>query len=490
MRSPALLAAACLILAGCDESTGPGSGPGGQATLVVTTSTTGGDPDLDGYRLQLDNSVGVGLDPIDEQTYLVSAGTHELTLAEVAPNCTLSGSASRVVSLAAGATEYVAFSVSCQRTGITVSSSELGIDLDASGYQVIVDGTFEGTVSANGSLVVSRLEPGEHSLHVQGVAPNCLLDGSPTRTITVVNTELTPVAFSATCTSTFAVLQVQVATTGPRPDPGYLVEWSPSPAFGPEVSSRSVLSADAFHDWPVTVQQHVRLTGVAPNCNVLGGAVRQAAVQLGTPVRDTATVDFQVSCLEGSGTVRVTVSPTGDELPEAFTVQLFPGGCTDPYYCAAGEPITFEVATHGTTSLELPSDTYFVQLNPGGTCAWQPDLQRTFDLGIGATQDIEFTPTCGRPVLRVSAPTTGTNPDTQYTVALWVYDYYYGFIREELGPLVPGETLEHRLFPNFFQVGLEGVAANCTVQVQNPTAGDFLTWGGALTVTFPVACGP
>lgn len=94
--------------AGGDDSTG---------TAIVTTRTTGENPDTDGYTLvvngqeaaELESNGSVvlsGVTPSGSQPYAV-------TLGRVADNCAISGQATQQVSVAAGDTVQVTFDVEC-----------------------------------------------------------------------------------------------------------------------------------------------------------------------------------------------------------------------------------------------------------------------------------------------------------------------------------------------------------------------------------------
>ena len=477
MRLPAFALAPCLALGACDES----SGPDGQGTFVIATTTTGGDTDLDGYQVRLDDQPGTALKPTDEQTYTVPAGQHVLEFSGIAPNCTPAGETRRTVVLPAGETVRVDLSVACLRTGISVSTTALGVDFDGRGYQVIIDGFGRGAVTANGTFIASRLEPGEHTVGLRGSAPNCTLDGSPTRTVTVVNAELSPIAFSASCVSTFGALRVEVTSPGALPFRGYTVEWSTSPSFTPSLSSRNVAANDVFHESPVSGVLYVRLTQLAANCAVPGGTSREVEVEIGTLVRDTAVVDFHVECEQGNGTFRLIMSASDSQAPDEFTVTLTEAGCPDPYCLPT---TTHTVAANGVTNIVAPSARYRVSISSGPGCT---GFSRTHDLAIGATIDLEFHATCGPPLVRVTAPTTGSNQDDAYRVIL---SWDYGDQQVDL-PLAAGATLEYLLLrPNYVWVRLRDVAANCTVNAPNPSAAGFVNWGQVLDVTFPVTCGP
>jgi hypothetical protein len=485
MRFPSLLAAAAawLVLAGCEDSTGPA----GEGTIELTVVTTGGDPDLDGYQLQLDDRIGISLAPSSTQRYVVRAGQHQLEFTGVAPNCTVAGGFTRAVTVATGETISVDLAVSCKTTGIQVSSTTSGIDFDATGYLVTVNGATKGTLAANGQTVISRLEPGEYTVGVAGLAENFTLDGPPTRTLSVTNATITPAVFGVVCGASFGVVKVEVSTTGPRPDDSYVIQASPDPALGQLVDEISVQGHDAVHFWPITGTHYVRLTGVAANCTVGGGNQRTLNVVLGGPARDTAVASFEVHCLAGNATIRFNMATTGSEAPASFTARLLRADCPDPYYC---ELEAHTIASNGVTSVPVLSDTYTLLLDIGNTCRWEPAFSQTVQVQVGATLDLDLEVLCERALLRITAPTSGSNPDPEYRVALWNHDLYYGSYRSELGTLVAGETLEARVYamPVNYWVGLEAVAGNCTVGPENPTAPFTLDWGEVREVAFAVQC--
>ncbi|HEU5454687.1 MAG TPA: hypothetical protein VFU85_03275, partial [Nocardioides sp.] len=108
MRSAIIMAGAFLVLGGCEESS---TGPTGEGTIVVAVTTSGGDPDLDGYEIRVDDRIGSPLATIDEETYIVGAGQHRFEFSGVAPNCTVSGEPVRTITLAAGGNERLEFRV-------------------------------------------------------------------------------------------------------------------------------------------------------------------------------------------------------------------------------------------------------------------------------------------------------------------------------------------------------------------------------------------
>jgi len=145
----------------------------------VTSSTTGTDIDNNGYQLSLDGdyyySTRIGLN--DMVTLAVTAGTHTIDLEDVAQNCTVSGSASRSVTVAVGDTVPIAFAISCIPLGVVqVTMPTSGTDPDHDGYGIRLDGSGYGAsfnLTPGLTLTVTGLLPNTYTLTVSGVALNC-----------------------------------------------------------------------------------------------------------------------------------------------------------------------------------------------------------------------------------------------------------------------------------------------------------------------------
>src|SRR5204862_6347189 len=90
----------------------PGAPPTG--TLNVTTSTSGTSQDPDGYAFAVDGGTPQAI--ADNQTITltgVATGSHTIVLSGLAANCTVSGGASRTVTVTASQTVTASFTVSC-----------------------------------------------------------------------------------------------------------------------------------------------------------------------------------------------------------------------------------------------------------------------------------------------------------------------------------------------------------------------------------------
>ena len=83
-------------------------------TLNVTTTTTGADVDPDGYTVTVDGTNSASIADNGSQSFAnLASGSHSVTLAGVAANCTVSGGNSQTANVPAGGSTSVAFSVSC-----------------------------------------------------------------------------------------------------------------------------------------------------------------------------------------------------------------------------------------------------------------------------------------------------------------------------------------------------------------------------------------
>jgi YVTN family beta-propeller protein len=94
-----------------------GSGTG----IRLTTVTSGGDPDVDGYTYSIDGSAPALIQPNESVTIGgIAPGSHDLEINGVAGNCSLTGGGSRTVTVTEGAITDVGLTVTCVGTSPTV----------------------------------------------------------------------------------------------------------------------------------------------------------------------------------------------------------------------------------------------------------------------------------------------------------------------------------------------------------------------------------
>src|SRR6266508_1321523 len=163
-----------LFAVACESGTGPFTG-----NLRVTAATSGGDLDLNGYTVRVDdvqratlatNGVAVISD--------LATGNHAVALSDLAANCTPSATnPSAAIVPALAETTTVAFAIVCVVTGVHVTTTTTGLDLDANGYIVQIGTTDPAIVATNGTVDITRLTAGNQSVTLIAVAPNCAVSG-------------------------------------------------------------------------------------------------------------------------------------------------------------------------------------------------------------------------------------------------------------------------------------------------------------------------
>jgi len=122
------LVVAILVMA-CSD--GPISAPEPQVgNLVVAITTTGGDPDDDGYHLVVGSERRHRVDRPALTVNLagVKAGTHILTLEGVADNCSVAGTHPLSITVPSAGTAVAGFAVVCEATGIEIAARTTGSD--------------------------------------------------------------------------------------------------------------------------------------------------------------------------------------------------------------------------------------------------------------------------------------------------------------------------------------------------------------------------
>ncbi|MFL5537464.1 MAG: hypothetical protein ACJ8J0_00640, partial [Longimicrobiaceae bacterium] len=157
-----------------------------RGSVEVSVATVGDSPDPDGYLVHLDQTAGVPV-PSNGTVNIVAvaAGQHEIGLSEIALNCAVAGDHPAVVTVGTDPVR-LDLEVRCgPPTGaVRVVTSTTGFRPDADGYVVTVNQTAHA-VAPNGNVIIADLPAGEVGLELTGVASNCAITGSPSRTVTL-----------------------------------------------------------------------------------------------------------------------------------------------------------------------------------------------------------------------------------------------------------------------------------------------------------------
>jgi hypothetical protein len=169
---PILLLAPGLTVAACQDSAGPSTSPSTVGTLFVSPASEGNDPDQDGYLLTVDGVDSLPLDPTGTSQIDLPAGQHTLRLLGMAEHCSVSPGIPLDVAVPSKDTTSVAFEVTCSVTGVRITTTTTGLDLDTDGYRVEVDGIDQGVlprgVLSSIVTVLTRLDPGSHTIALRG----------------------------------------------------------------------------------------------------------------------------------------------------------------------------------------------------------------------------------------------------------------------------------------------------------------------------------
>jgi hypothetical protein len=384
---PILFLAIGLTFSACEDSGGPpddGGDPGAEGTLVVSTSIEGDDPDPDGYLLTVDGVDSLFLELTGTSRIDLPAGRHTLGLVGVAEQCSVSPGTPIDVDLASRETTWVVFQVSCPLTGAHVTSRTSGLDFDGDGYHLEVDGADRVTLASNDTVRI-RLEAGSRTIALTGLATNCTIEGSDSRTVAIMDAEVAPIEFVVTCTATSGVIGVTIDASGENTNGEYqaLVDGR---AYAISLGRTRYLSASpGEHEVSV----------VAPaNCSVETDP-QTVTVTAGGLVRDTVEVGFSITCTQQFGRIRVT-APTTGSIPASHRYEVIlcsSVGFTCPYY-----PISLGALAPGDTliarfgiidvSIELkniPENCRVQTANPTGFFTIPPN-------GI---RDVRFPVVCG-----------------------------------------------------------------------------------------------
>ncbi len=244
---------ACLAGLSCSDG---GDGPSGLTftTGVVSVSVMTTGPDRpDGFRVALDEGAPRAIDVDGAVSFAgVDPGEHRLTLDAVSDNCAVGGPNPRSVSVTAGETTNVQFSVVCDPlTGtLEVGAETSGSDVDSDGYGVAIDGDSSLPLDVDGSLAPLELRVGSHDVELTDVADNCTVAGENPRTVPIETDAVTSITFQVECDPTTA--------SAPNMAPNVTIS-SPDPSrdvapltVGPGTSVAFSGAADDPEDGPLT----------------------------------------------------------------------------------------------------------------------------------------------------------------------------------------------------------------------------------------------
>lgn len=350
---------------------------------------------------------------------------------------------------------------------LSVTTSTQGVELDPDGYSLVIDGAQNQPIGPAATVVIEGLADGQHILELSGLAGNCSSQGENPRTVSVRSNATATSAFMVTCSASSGSIEVVTSTSGGGSDPDGFAVILDGAERGP-----IGLSANATLGGVAPGAHSVGLTGLAGNCQVVGENPHPVTVSPG----QTVQVPFTVTCVTpgpGAGTLDVTTATSGpDQDPDGYSVSL-DGGAAQP------------IGTNGTLSLpNVSSSAHTVELLAvAPNCSVTGSNPRTVSVTASQTTTAAFAVTCtqrpgGTGSVRVTAATSGSSPDNQFTVRV-----------DGAGAQSLSEN--DRTFGNLsagaHTVLLGDVAQNCTVTGGNSQTVTVVA-GQTATAAFAVTC--
>ncbi|MEO8090038.1 MAG: galactose oxidase-like domain-containing protein [Gemmatimonadales bacterium] len=356
--------------------------PPSPGTLEIVTSTSGVEPDADGYSVQIDGGASHGIGAAARLSIPdVPPGNHTVELADMASNCTISSPNPQGVRVAAGETATVSFAIACGATtgGLSVTAATSGPSPDPDGYAISIDGADRGALGLNAAVTVSQLVPGSHAVGLTGVAANCQIQGDNIRTVTITAGTDASVAYTIICATPppgTGNLRVITTTSGPDVDAdGYTLSVVGGATQPVGVNATTTLTS------LVAGSHSVALSGLAGNCTLAGPNPRSVAVIASA----TTDLNFAVVCSATTGTIRVSVETSGSPPdPDGYVAKLDAG---DP-----GLPIpptgdvTFSRVSAGNHTVALTG----VETN----CSVTGGASQSSIVAAGAASQLSFSVTC------------------------------------------------------------------------------------------------
>jgi hypothetical protein len=190
--------------------------------ISVTALFSGRDFDNDGFNAVATGTAGAGSSvatfPGGSSIIPgVPAGSYDITLTGLNQNCRITGptvQASVTVGGLVYDTARVQIPVECTATtgDVRLVAVTSGSDLDPDGYSIWLDGvelypTYvfyyyhypPVRLSPNGEHLLGQISPGSHVIELREIAPNCAVEGSNPRTVTVNLGLVTETLFQIIC---------------------------------------------------------------------------------------------------------------------------------------------------------------------------------------------------------------------------------------------------------------------------------------------------
>ncbi len=347
--------------------------------LEIIAATSGPEPDPDGYTVSVD---GGSARPIPANGTLrfeeLASGPHTVALGGAAANCAVA-SPSATIEVVGGETASVRFTIACQpSTGSIQVTTSTGANADAEGYSLLLDGAEHQPIGADATVTIAAVPPGVHTVGINGLAANCVVQGDNPQSVTVVAGETVLVGIGVTCAPPpdgAGTLRVTTATSGPdQPAGGYTlsVDGGPGQPIGRNATVALSNTSAGTHA--------VLLAEVPGHCTVTGQNPRSVTV----PADGSVEVSFEVTCTSNTGRIRVTTSTTGQPRdPDGYEVAV--DGAA-PRAIGANGNLTLDGLAAGERAVALGG--------VAGNCLVQGENPRAVEVVVGELATTTFAVVC------------------------------------------------------------------------------------------------
>jgi hypothetical protein len=268
---------------------------------------------------------------------------------------------------------------------LAVSTVTTGLDFDSDGYHLTVDGTVRAGASATGTMTITRLDPGSHTVGLADLAANCTVQGPESQAVSIIEDEIASLEFAVVCTATSGVMEVVVAASGsPAPD-AYEVRLDGGAVY-------SIKPGEPVYLSPVSAGGHSVSLVVPDNCSVQSNP-RSVTITVGGLTRDTADAAFTVACGATTTALRVTAPTTGPVPPDD---DYFDGSFRVLLSAPWDFPIELgRLEANGTLVAPVLPGVYQLQLVvPGGCVVTVTNPTPVFTVAPGSTLEFEIPVEC------------------------------------------------------------------------------------------------
>src|SRR5918993_803090 len=184
-------------LAGCGGDGGGITTPTGSLEIRTTTSGEA----LGDYQVGVNGGAAAPVGANGTTTVTdVEAGSHVIELSGLPEGGTVAGENPRTITVTAGASTTVEFVVNCIPPVGTLQVTTATTGPGPASYELLLDGTSQGTIEANAVRSLSGIPQGQHAIGLSGVPANCQLEGPNPQSTTVSPGASVEISFTLACT--------------------------------------------------------------------------------------------------------------------------------------------------------------------------------------------------------------------------------------------------------------------------------------------------